>query len=423
MLRQDGARELRAFTAGEREERFVPVTDGVWHVTGYGHSNAVVLETAEGVVLVDTLDTLERGQRLREAIRRQVGKEVAVVIYTHGHPDHTGGAGAFADLHPRIIAFSPSVPPLKGMDQLKAVTTLRGGRQFGYGLSDGENISQGIGRREGVVYGERRAFVAPDAPPVAERQTLELGGLTLELVPSPGEAEDAGLVWLPEKGVLCCGDLYYGCFPNLCAIRGGPYRDIATWIDSLALLRSFPADYLLPGHTGAVVGAAAIQARLAAFQEAIQYLLTATLAGMDAGKGPDQLAAEICLPPQYAQLPFLGEHYGCAEWTVRAIYAGYLGWFDGNPTLLHPLPPRTRAEKTLALMGGGAAVRTAAGEALAAGEYQWCLELCDLLLAGGGEAAEARRMKAQALRALAEWETSANGRHYYLACARELEEP
>ena len=73
-----------------------------------------------------------------------------------------------------------------------------------------------------------------------------------------------------------------------------------------------------------------------------------------------------------------------------------------------------------ALIGGRQAVLRAAAQAFEAKEYQWCLELCDLLLAGGGADKEARRLKADALDRAAEYETSANGRHYYKEYAKEL---
>lgn len=66
---------------------------------------------------------------------------------------------------------------------------------------------------------------------------------------------------------------------------------------------------------------------------------------MNEGKSQEELAAEIRLPEQYAVLPYLGEFYGCVEWTVRAVYTAYLGWFDGNPTHLHPLAPKKYTEK------------------------------------------------------------------------------
>lgn len=74
------------------------------------------------------------------------------------------------------------------------------------------------------------------------------------MVRLPGEAEEQIMIWFPEKEVLCCGDNYFGCFPNLYAIRGGQYRNLATWIHSLDVLMSYPAKYLLPGHTALISG-------------------------------------------------------------------------------------------------------------------------------------------------------------------------
>ena len=73
------------------------------------------------------------------------------------------------------------------------------------------------------------------------------------------------------------------------------------------------------------------------------------------------------------------------EWTVRAVYTAYLGWFDGNPTHLHPLSPKARADKRTVLMGGRTEVLNAARKACQEMEYQWCLELCDQLLDSDGD--------------------------------------
>lgn len=419
MLVQDGERQLREFTQRNYPETVLEVTKGVWHVLGMGHSNAVFVEGVSSVILIDTLDTLERGERLRALIRQKTGKEVKTILYTHGHPDHCGGAGAFQTSASEIIAFAPERPALKKTELLQDIQNLRGGRQFGYTLSEDEAVSQGIGPREGINYGERRAFVPPTTVYRQEEAVREIDGVQLELVRLPGEAEDEMMVWLPQTKVLCCGDNYFGCFPNLYAIRGGQYRDLAVWTDSIEKILSYPAQYLLPGHTAAVTGNSHIREVLENFRGAIDHILTKTLEGMNEGKSAEQLAAEIRLPQRYAGLPFLAEHYGCVEWTVREIYAAYLGWFDGNPTNLHPLAPRQHACKMLALAGGAAKALAAAQTALAEQDYQWCLELCDLLLAAE-ESAGVRQLKAAALEKLAAYETSANGRHYYLACAKEL---
>ncbi len=419
MLIENGNEQLRLFTEKNYRETLTEVVKGVWFVLGLGHSNAIFIEGNTSVILIDTLDTLERGQKLLDMIHEKTGKDVKTIIYTHGHPDHRGGAGAFLGSEPEIIAFAPENPVLAGTELLQDIQNLRGSRQFGYTLTDEENISQGIGIREGITSGEHRAFVPPATIYEQDRCRREIDGVQFEMTRLPGEADDETVIWLPEKRILCTGDNYYGCFPNLYAIRGGQYRDIAAWIKSLDAILLYPAEYLLPGHTAPLTGQKKIREVIGNFRDAIDYILTRTLEGMNQGKSPDELAKEIQLPPRYRDLPYLAEHYGCIEWTIKSIYTAYLGWFDGNPTSLHPLSYQEHARKTLALMGGPEKVLGEALKSYSQKEYQWCLELCDLLLTAPETNKRAHTLKSQALTQLAEYETSANGRHYYLACAKE----
>lgn len=420
MLLKNGEQLLKDFTEKNHRKTIAEVAKGVWFVVGLGHSNAIFIEADSSIILIDTLDTLERGEALLSVIRQKTGKEVKTVIYTHGHPDHRGGAGAFLESKPEIIAFDPKTSVLEKTELLKDIQNLRGARQFGFSLTDEEAVSQGIGPREGVPHGEHRFFVPPSIRYGLDKVVREIDGIQLEMVRLPGEADDQMMIWLPQKNILCCGDNYYGCFPNLYAIRGGQYRDLAAWIHSLDVLRSYPAQILLPGHMAAVFGHEEIEAVLGNYRNAFEYLLVHTLEGMNQGKDADQLAFEIQLPSDYADLPYLAEHYGCVEWTIRAIYAAYMGWFDGNPVNLHPLPPKKRSQKMVSLMGGVQAVLQAANAAMEEKEYQWCLELCELLLTQQETCKEAALLEAAALEKLAAYETSANGRHYYLEYAKEI---
>ncbi|MCA5964849.1 MBL fold metallo-hydrolase [Blautia sp. RD014234] len=40
-------------------------------------------------------------------MEKNTGKKVKTILYTHGHPDHRGGAGAFQESAEEIIAFEP----------------------------------------------------------------------------------------------------------------------------------------------------------------------------------------------------------------------------------------------------------------------------------------------------------------------------
>ena len=124
MLIEQGSQKLREFTEASYQETHKKITDGVWHISGLGHSNAVIIEGESKVILVDTLDSLERGKKLLSIIREKTGKEVGTIIYTHGHPDHRGGAGAFLESNPEIIAFAPKSAVLERTGLLRDIQNL-----------------------------------------------------------------------------------------------------------------------------------------------------------------------------------------------------------------------------------------------------------------------------------------------------------
>jgi uncharacterized sulfatase len=124
-----------------------------------------------------------------------------------------------------------------------------------------------------------------------------------------------------------------------------------------------------------------------------------------------------------AQKDSLREYYGNVEWAVRAIFTGYLGWFDGNPTTLFSHPPVEEARRMAKLAGGEKALGEAAARALKDGDAQWCAELSDHLLALHPKDQAVRNMKADALEHLAENLLTATGRNYYLTIAQELRKP
>ncbi len=423
MLTINGAQLLKDYAENTFEKKVVRVNERVYYFQGYGHSNATLIIGNTSCILVDSLETDVRAERMKVEIAALTDKPVKTIIYTHGHPDHRGGGAAFADTVEEVIQFAPKVPMLKHTDIVNPILMQRGGRQFGYALTDDELITQGLGPREGGACGEGTyRFVQATTVYTEQAVQRDIDGVTIEMHAAVGETDDQIFVWLPEDRVLCCGDNFYPCFPNLYAIRGSQYRDVAAWVDSLDLILSYNAEHLLPGHGYAIQGWEHVHEVLKNYRDAIKSVLLQTLEGMAQGKTMDELAAMVHLPEHLRDLPYLGEHYGSVAWSVRSIFTGYAGWFDGNPTNLHPLPPTEQASNLLRMMGGAEAVVQELTRAQANHEYQWMLQLCDILLHSETAVEVARNYKVQAMLALAEQETSANGRHYYQCVAKEMME-
>jgi len=421
MLKENGEQLLKKFADNAYPKAVTKVISGIYHVMGYGHSNSIIIEAENSVILIDTLDTDVRAENLKKLIAEITDKPVKTIIFSHGHPDHRGGSGTFSDTNPEIIAFAPKRPVLARTPELNDILNKRTSYQFGYKLSDEEVISQGIGIREGFTVGEGKYSFAPATTIYNEEKVIRnIDGINIEMISAVGETDDQMFIWLPDSKVICCGDNYYGCWPNLYALRGSQYRDVNAWVETLDLILSYPAEYVLPGHTKPLIGRDTVQEVLSNFRNAINYVLEETLKGMNKGLTADELSSNIKLPENLLSLPYLGEFYGTVAWSVRSIFNGYMGWFDGNPTNLNKLPPKEYALKMINLIGDEEKVITEIKKSLENKEAQWAIELCDLLIGADREIKTGKQLKAEGLMALSKLETSANGRHYYIACAKEL---
>jgi alkyl sulfatase BDS1-like metallo-beta-lactamase superfamily hydrolase len=255
----------------------------------------------------------------------------------------------------------------------------------------------------------------------SEKLEAEICGVKVELVHAPGETNDQLFVWLPERDLLMPGDNIYKAFPNLYSIRGTLYRDVLRWAHSIDEMRALRPAHLVPSHTRSISGKEQVYETLTAYRDAIQFVHDQTIRGINQGLTPDELVEVVKLPPHLAKHPYLQEYYGKVEWSVRGVFNGYLGWFDGDAANLEPVDPDERAAGMASLAGGAGDLQRAAREALDEEQYEWAAELATHLIRLDLRSSEAKRIKAAALRALGRGQINANARNYYLTQALELE--
>ncbi|MHB1132171.1 MAG: alkyl sulfatase dimerization domain-containing protein [Chloroflexota bacterium] len=417
MRRFAGEEQLIAHNGDYQAPGVQQMSERVYFLTGSG-SNATLVVGDERCLLVDAMINDLDGREALAWVRHITQKPIGTLIYTHTHPDHMSGAGELALEAKEIIARQPTVKTYGRSNLIAEIGRVRGTRQWGFGLSPDEVVNIGVGP---LISAGKPAILPPTRFVAGAETRLNLEGIEVVLLAADGETDDQTFVWLPEDETLCCGDDFYHSFPNTAPVRGGQYRDVSAWVDSLETILRLQPEYLLPGHTRAIAGRQVIQELVTAYHDGLQYVLEETLRGMNRGLTPDQLVEQVQLPERLRNLPQLQDFYGKVAWTVCGIYCGYLGWFDGNPTNLGSLPVKARAEKQIALACGAAEVLAAANKAMESEDEQWAAELCDMLLNAEQLVPEAKALKAQALTILARLDVNACARHYYLCCAKELQ--
>jgi len=419
--------ELAAHTH-EFVQRVYKVADNVYSAVGWNIGNSVMIEAPEGLIIVDTGESVEQSRQVLEEFRKISAKPIKAIVYTHFHPDHINGVKAFVSeaqvksgevqiyaqetLLENVVTQGALVGPILGM---------RSGYSFGVALADGDkqDMNSGLGP---LPHAGASSFIAPTIT-FKERLETRIAGLPVQFLHAPSEAPDEIVLFLPDNRVLISAEVTQGpTLPNIHTLRGTKFRDPVVWVNSLDKLRAFQAEHMVPLHGRPVSGKDQVEEVLRMTRDAIAYIHDQTVRWMNKGLTPDELVEKVKLPAYLAgYTPYLREYYGTVKHSVRQIYQGYLGWFQGDPVDLDPTPPQEKAERLMALMGGREKVLLAAGEAYLKGDYQWAAELAGYAIRIDHEDRLARDIKARSFRKLGYASMNTNWRNWYLMSAMELE--
>lgn len=188
-------------------------------------ANAGFVLTERGVIVIDTLDTPERGRQLAAEIRARTEKPILFVINTHHHYDHLFGNQAFDAPVVANCALSSHLAQAVARDLSPlAIAAWLSDHPEDRWLADDLDVVY-----PNVIFEQRLVI---DLPPM--RLVLQhLGGHTPDTI----------IVDLPEQGVLFSGDLVFeGRVPFL--------RDaqIEKTLQALRQMQRLGARIIVPGH-------------------------------------------------------------------------------------------------------------------------------------------------------------------------------
>ena len=408
----------------EFKKELITVTDGVHVAVGYALANSILIEGENTNIIIDTTGTEETAREVKALFDAINPNPVESIIYTHNHADHTYGATVFAEgSSPDIYAHSTTEIYLsRVIGILRPIISSRSNRMFGNALSKEQVENNGIGPFLEIGRDGRKPGLLYPTKTFTDQIEFEAAGHKIQLFHAPGETNDQLFVWLPEKKALFPGDNFYKTFPNLYTIRGTPYRDLVGWVNSIDMMRYLEPEYLVPSHTRPIVGKEKINTLLTTYRDAIQFVHDQTVRLMNLGLDPNEIAEQLVLPKHLGDSPYLKEFYGTPAWSAKNVFSGYLGWFDGNPSTLKPLPLKDEAEKMIQLSGDWDSLFKVAEDAFLTDDFQWSLQLTDYLLRSRPDDQKTKLLRQSALEGLGSQESNPNSRYYYLSSAAQLDE-
>lgn len=406
--------------------RFSEVRPGVWCLVGNGLSNQTFIEGPEGIIAIDTGESVEEMRSALAELRKVTDRPVVAVIYTHFH--YVAGTRAVVDEagheipvhgHRRIAVnrsrTATEIAPAYGRGLVE---------QFGVSLpTDGPDglVNVGLGHfyRDPAHAPFTNGFVAPthtfDSP-----TELRIAGLEVHVTPAPSDSDDSVTLWFPALRTAVQNIVWPVLF-NVFAIRGEEYRDPRVLLHGIDHVLSLGAEHLVATHGPSMSGAEMIARRVTRYRDAIQFLWDQTVRLTNRGLSSAELAHAIRLPDDCDDDFITAEFYGVTEHHVRQIRSGLFGFFDGDPANLFPLAPGDHADRMIAGFGGADEVRRRTRAAIGADDLRWAIELGSWLVRGSHATADDNRLLADALRRVAHRTSAANIRNWCLTRARQLD--
>jgi alkyl sulfatase BDS1-like metallo-beta-lactamase superfamily hydrolase len=375
----------------------IKVAPGLSYVLGRNvSSNTIVLHTSAGAVIIDTSRPPASRAHFDLLLKAGVTK-AAYVILTHAHGDHTGGVGLWQALGAKVVAQEQFGELLGYQRMLAGFFAQRNGAQFRFagGAAAGAPRAQAAAAGAGAI--------TPDIT-FGDRLDLEVGDTQLEIYSTPGETPDHLTVWAPKLKAAFVGDNFYESFPNMYTLRGTRPRWPMEYINSLNKVLSLEPEIVIPSHGPAIVGKAEITRQLTKMRDAIVYVHEAVLRGMNEGKDVHTLMKEIKLPPELD----VGEGYGKISWSVRGIFEGYAGWFNGDPAEMFPEGRDSISPSLVSLAGGPKKIAAEAMRLIGEGKPVEALHMTSVGVEGAPGDKDVLRARVAAFEALVRVSTNRN---------------
>jgi alkyl sulfatase BDS1-like metallo-beta-lactamase superfamily hydrolase len=407
------------------------VVPGVYQVRGLDIANMTLIEGDTGVIVFDTLTSIEGARAAMELYFKHRGrKPVVAVIFSHTHTDHWGGARGVLDDATLASGKVPIIAPNYFMEHAVSENIIAGPAmlrraqyQFGPFLAKGVRGQVDCGLGKSMAAGSV-ALLRPTDLIIATGDKRVIDGVEFEFQMAPFTEAPAEMhFYAPRYKLLNLAENCTHNFHNLLPFRGADVRDALAWskyLNEALKMWGGKAEAMCGQHHWPVWGRERIDSMIRQQRDLYKFAHDQTIRLMNHGLTATEIAEIISLPKSLDGAWHGRGYYGHIRHNVKAIYQKYLGWYDANPVNLDPLPPVASGKKYVEYMGGAEAILARARKDFANGEFRFVAQAVSHLVFAEPDNQAARAMLADTFEQLGYATESSTWRNAYLFGAQEL---
>lgn len=408
------------------------VIPGIYQVRGFDLSDITFVRGKSGWIVIDPLVTAEVVRAAWRLFQEHVGDglPVSAVIYSHTHADHWGGVRGIMNEEDVRSGKIPVIAPADFMDHTISENVYAGNAMnrrlfYQYGLllpaSPHGYVGQGLGQ---AVSAGAMGLIAPNRYVSGAIEEFDVDGIRMVFQNTPNtEAPREMNTYLPEMKALWMAENVIASLHNIYTLRGAPVRDALNWSKYIgeALYRfGLQAEVMFASHHWPRWGNARIQEVLRAQRDLYAHMNNQVLHLANQGVTINEIHNVYRVPKSLLAQWHCRGYHGSPEHNSRGVIQRYLGFWDGNPVNLIPLPQSESAALFVEMMGGAAKILSRGRQLHAQGKYLLAQEILNKLVQAEPQNQTAKDLLADVFEQIGYQQENPGLRNSFLAAAYEL---